>query len=115
MATSYQSLGQECATFFIDDKAAFGTPCKVTGNNTVAPCEASDAFCGIIQSVRDGLACVAYRGFVTTHYSGGEVPTKGYCMLTAGADGTVVVASEGATSYLVVNVDLAAQTVTFLI
>lgn len=115
METSYQSLGQECATFFIEGKAAFGTPCKVTRNNTVAPCEASEAFCGIIQSVRGRLACVAYRGFVTAHYSGEDVPNKGYCMLTAGADGTVAVATEGATSYLVVNVDLAAQTVTFLI
>ncbi len=114
MATSYQSLGQECASFYINDNAAFGTPCKVIGNNTVAPCEASDAFCGIIQSVRDGLACVAYRGFVTAHYSG-TVPSKGYCMLSAGEDGTVAVASKGATSYLVVNVDLSAQTVTFLI
>lgn len=114
MATSYQALGQECATFYINTDAAFGTPCKVTGNNTVALCEASEAFCGIIQSVRDGLACVAYRGFVTAHYSG-NVPNKGYCMLTAGADGTVAVATEDATSYLVVNVDMAAQTVTFLI
>lgn len=113
MAISYRAIAQECITFFINENAAEGMPCKLTENDTVAVCSADDAFIGVIQSARDGLACVAMRGFVTLPYSG-TAPEVGYVSLCAGTDNTVTV-SEDAQSYLVVNVNKSAQTVTFLL
>lgn len=113
MAISYQALALERATFYINGAAESGKPCKIASSGTVEPCEKSDEFFGIIESVRGGLACVVYRGFVTVPYTG-TVPTVGYGQLCSGEGASVEVASDAQT-YLIVNVDTTAQTVTFLL
>ncbi len=113
MAISYQSVAQECATFYAASGTSSGIPCKISAADTVSACALGDNFCGVIQNVKDGIACVAIRGFVTLPYSG-TAPTVGYAALSATADGKVQV-DESAHEYLIVHIDTTAKTVTFLL
>lgn len=111
MSVSFEGIGRWCATFLAGELEQ-GSPVKVSANGTVAACSAGDAFCGVAVSERDGACAVQLGGFVTLPYSG-TAPTVGYAALCA--DGTGGVKSGGTASYLAVDVDTAAQTVTFLL
>ena len=111
MNVSYEGIGQWAATFACDGVSA-GQVVKVSGNGTVAKCADNDGFEGVVLSVaRDGKACsVAMGGMVTVSYTGASAPAAGWNSLAA--DGGVQV-DEGGRSYLVVDVDTDAETVTF--
>lgn len=112
MRVSYEGIGQWAATFACG-QVAEGQMVKISGGGAVNACAAGDGFCGQVLSVgRDGGACaVALGGMVTAAFSG-TAPTLGWCGLTADANGGVQAASTGR-SYLVVDVDETAGTVTF--
>lgn len=115
MKLSFEGIGQWAATFACSEVDE-GELVKISGNGAVGSCDASDSFCGMVLSVsRGGDACtVALGGMVTAGYSGTDVPTVGWCGLTADGSGGVQV-SEGGRSYLVAEVDTAAETVTFVL
>ena len=114
MNVSYEGIGQWAATFACSGVSE-GQAVKVSGNGTVAACAENGGFDGVVLSVaRDGKACsVAMGGMVTVSYSG-TAPTAGWNTLAADGKGGVTVVSEGGRSYLAVEADTAAKTVTIV-
>ena len=112
MKLSYEGIGQWAATFACSGVAEGGMV-KISGGGTVAPCGADEEFCGMALSVsRDGGACaVALGGLVSAGYTG-TAPGLGWRALCGDGSGGVKTAETGR-SYLVVDVDGAARTVTF--
>ena len=80
---------------------------------TVCP----QGFEGVVLSVaRDGKACsVAMGGMVTVSYTGASAPAAGWNSLAADGSGGVKVVSAGGKSYLAVEVDTTAKTVTIVL
>ena len=109
MKLSYEGIGQWAATFACDDLAE-GELVKVSANGTVAACAAGDDFCGMVLSVGRG-------GEVTAGYTvpaEGAAPALGWSGLSADGEGGVQADADGST-YLVVDVDTTAKTVTFVL
>lgn len=114
MNVSYEGIGQWAATFACE-KAEAGAVVKVSGNGTVAACVAGDGFDGVVVAVgRDGAACsVAMGGMQTVRYTG-SAPAAGWNELKADGNGGVAVTS-GGKSYLTVDVDTTAMTMTIVL
>ena len=114
MNLSYEGIGQWAATFACTGVSE-GDVVKVGANDTVAACSAGEAFCGIASSVsHGGDACsVTLGGMVTADYTG-TAPSLGYGGLTADGEGGVKADASGR-SYLTVDVDTGAKTVTFVL
>lgn len=109
----YQSIGQQCVTFFADDSIIEGVPCKMSANSTITAANSGDTFFGIVEKIRSDLATVTVRGFVTLAYSG-TAPSVGAAYLCADGNGGVSVAASG-NSYVIVDVNTTNHLVTFLI
>lgn len=114
MNISYEGIGQWAATFACTDVTA-GHVVKVSDSGTVSACGDGDGFDGVAVAVaHDGAACsVAMGGMQTVHYTG-TAPTVGQTILTANGNGGVKTAESGR-SYLAVDVDTTAQTVTIVL
>ncbi|MCI8739112.1 MAG: hypothetical protein HFG10_03255 [Oscillibacter sp.] len=115
MRSSYEGIGQWAATFACGTVAE-GEMVKISANGTVSACERDDGFCGMVLAVsRGGDACtVVLGGMVTAGYSGDTAPTVGWVNLAADGRGGVTAAAAGR-SYLAVDVDTSAETVTFIL
>ena len=118
MKLSYEGIGQWAATFACDHLAE-GELVKISANGTVSTCSDGERFCGMVLSTaRDGLACsVALGGMVTAGYTvpaEGAAPALGWSGLSADGEGGVQADADGST-YLVVDVDTTAKTVTFVL
>lgn len=111
MGFSYQGIGEWCATFACSGLSE-GALVKMSGGGTVAACAAGDAFCGVVLAAsHDGKACsVQLGGLACVPYSG-TAPAVGYAALSADGAGGVK-ADEGGASWLVIDADSAAKTVT---
>ena len=107
MNVSFEEIGHISATF-ATDSAQVGTLCKMAENGKVAPCEAGNAFCGKVESVRKGFAGVQLHGFAEVAFTG-SAPKVGYQILVADGNGGVKVHTAGE-SYLVVSVDDSTKT-----
>lgn len=116
MNVSYEGIGQWAATFACEG-VEVGQVVKVSGNGTVAACEAEEGFDGVVVAMgRDKAACsVAMGGMLTVVYSGVTAPAAGWNALTADGNGGVSVASDGGRQYLAVDVDTTAKTVTIVL
>lgn len=120
MKISFDGIGERAMTF-ISDGVKAGDAVKVTGAGTVSPCLAGEGFDGFATGTRGEYAAVVIGGAVTAGYSG-TAPGFGRAVLYADGDGGVtttgakdengVTASGG--EYLVVDVDTADETVTFI-
>lgn len=110
MKVSFNGIGEKLVTF-INDGAEAGQVVKVSGAGTVAPCAEGERFEGLALFTEGGYAGVRLGGFVTAAYSG-TAPGYGRATLAADGSGGVKVSETGA-SYLVVDKDTAAGTVTF--
>ena len=97
MNVSYEGIGQWAATFACSGVSE-GQAVKVSGNGTVAACAENGGF--------DGVVLVSYSG---------TAPTAGWNTLAADGKGGVTVVSEGGRSYLAVEADTAAKTVTIVL
>lgn len=111
---SFEGIGQWAATFACE-QVQEGQVVKIGGNGTVAACGEGDGFCGMVLSLsRGGDACaVALGGMVTAGYTG-AAPALGWTGLSADGSGGVRADGTGR-SYLVVDVDEAAEAVTFVL
>ena len=116
MRVSYEGIGQWAATFACGDVGE-GQVVKISENGAVDACQTGDSFAGAVLAVgRDGGACtVALGGVVTIRYSGETAPTVGWVNLAADGGGGVTAVSAGGRSYLALDVDSAAKTVTFVL
>lgn len=112
----FDGIGKEVATFTKKGSISKGTLVKIhaTTARAVTPCVSGNDFCGVaIADPVNDIVAVQYRGFVTVKYTG-TAPTLGYCSLAADSP-TKVKVSEGAKSYLVVDVDTSAATACILL
>ena len=109
MNVSFDGIGDGLVTFMTGN-AVRGSVVKVSAPGTVAACSAGDAFDGVAVFVDGEYAGVRLDGFVTVKYSG-AAPAVGRAVLTADAAGGVKTAENGDT-YLVVDKDTTAKTVT---
>ena len=116
MNISYEGIGQWAATFACSGVQA-GQVVKVSASGTVAKCAKDGGFDGVVVAVaRDGGACsVAMGGMMTVSYSGTSAPAAGWNLLAADGNGGVEVVSEDGKSYLAVDVDTTAKTVTIVL
>ncbi len=89
MSVSFCGFNENTATFKANEEIAKGTPVKMNGSGTVTACADGEAFCGIAKECSGG-----YASFVS--------------------DGTGVKTADGGREYLVVAVDEAKKTVTFI-
>lgn len=94
-----------------------GVPVAVSANDTVSAAGADAKFCGVSVNVNGGYAGVQLSGVVTMPYTGTDAPAVGYAALAAdgaGGAGGVKVSTKG-NNYLVLNVNTAAKTVSFML
>lgn len=111
MNVSFDGIGDKLVTF-INSNATAGSVVKVSAAGTVAACSAGDGFDGVVMITDGGYAGVCLRGFVTVGYSG-TAPAVGRAVLVANGSGGVKTAESGDT-YLVVDRDTTAKTVTIV-
>lgn len=105
MAISFKAIGQQQVSFLAASTAEAGKVCKMSASGTVDVCAAGDTFCGMITSVRSGIACVSLAGYMELPYSGDDAPAVGYSNLAADGAGGVKAVKTGGRSLLVVSVD----------
>lgn len=113
MNISYQGIGQETLTMRCNSQLAEGMLCYPALEDILAYCVSDDEFFGVVQKVRNGLATVVYRGFVTVPYNG-TAPSVGWTALTAHDQNSVKASADGVCHW-VTTVDELAKTVTFLL
>ena len=112
MDVSFNGIGEKLVTF-AGDGAKKGDVVKVSGEGTVAPCGAGDAFDGVAVLADDGFAGVLLRGFADVSYSGAD-PAVGHNSLSADGSGGVRVDGSGGRDFLTVAVDTVNKTATIL-
>lgn len=110
MHVSFEEIGRMSVTLPAGTCKA-GQVCKVNASGKADTCAAGDKFCGVAETIRGSIAGVQLHGFVTLPYTG-TAPTMGYVTLSANGSGGVKVDTNGA-SYLTVQVNTTAKTVTF--
>ena len=111
MSVSFNGFNENTATFKANEEIAGGAPVKMSESNTVVACANGDKFCGFAIDCDGGYASVQLSGTVTAVYSG-TAPKVGYASFVS--DGTGVKTADGGREYLVVAVDEAKKTVTFI-
>ena len=111
MSVSFGGFNRETATFRTTTEIEQGIPVTMRTNATVEPAASGAAFCGIVDNCDGSYAAVQIYGEVTVAYEG-TAPGVGYVKL--GASNTGVKLSEAGREYLVLSVDEATSTVTFL-
>ncbi len=111
MSVSFGGFNENTATFKVTENIAKNTAVKMSASNTVAACSGSEAFIGFVTECGGGYAGVQLSGTVKATYSG-SAPAIGFTKLAGNGD--KVTASESGREYLVVAVDTAAKTVTFI-
>ncbi len=110
MSVSFEEIGYLAVTL-PEGTCQEDQVCKVGADGTAQTCAAGDRFCGVVKGLRGGFAGVQIHGIATVPYTG-TAPTCGYGSLCADGIGGVKTASAG-TTYLVLQVDTTAKTVTF--
>lgn len=117
MKHSFEGIGQWAATFAASGEIAEGQVVKISSSGEVSACVSGEAIAGVVLAVaRDGAACsVALGGMATAPYTGTAIPTVGWCALSANGTGGVTADSGSGNKLLVVDVDTAGKTVTFVL
>ncbi len=113
MSISVNGFGENVLTFKAADGLTSGVPVKMSANDTVSACAASNIFCGVAVEVSGAYAGVQLKGFVTLPYTG-TAPTVGITALSANGSGGVKADTNGQ-KYLVTNVNTASATVSFML
>lgn len=111
MSVSFGGFNENTATFKSTEEITKGTAVKMSESNTVTACTDGDIFCGIACDCDGSYASVQLSGAVTVKYSG-TAPKTGYEYLVSGNGGVKVDGS--GREYLVVAINEAASTVTFI-
>ena len=104
MSISYEAIGQVVVTCQAEENVLEGQVVKMSGNDTVAPCAAGDAFCGVAGDVaEDGFVAVQVKGFVTVPCADSTV-AAGCMSLVADGNGGVKAGGDG-NKILIMNVE----------
>ncbi len=113
MSVAFGGFNENTATFKTASEIEVGTPVAMSGNGTVKACASGSAFCGIATSSDNSYVSVQLSGTVTLPYTG-TAPAVGYSELSSGGTGVKADSTNGR-EYLVLSVDTAQKTVTFLL
>ena len=113
MATAFNSIALECATFQVNGTLTAGEPCKIVADRTVSQCASGNDFMGVVLHVRGKVATVAIRGFVTVAYSGTAPAVGSTALVGDGSHGLTT--GDAGTVRTVVCRDQDNKTVTFLL
>lgn len=114
MSVSTKGFCENVLTLKAASGLTVGVPVAVSANDTVSSAGADAKFCGVGVNVNGGYAGVQLCGAVTLPYTGTEAPAVGYAALAADGAGGVKVSTKG-NNYLVLNVNTAAKTVSFML
>lgn len=112
MKVSFEGLGDMVATFINGGDAENGKLVKLSDNDTVSVASDGAVFVGMCIHADKAFADVKLSGSVTCPYTG-TAPAVGYAKLVSAGEGAVKVATSGR-EYLVLKVDTAASTVSFV-
>lgn len=112
MKVSFEGVGEQVLSFEKASGTEKGVFVKVSANNTVAACAASDNFAGYCIDTADGFAVVKTHGYIEVGYTG-TAPAVGFAKLAADVGGKVKKTDTGR-EYLVIKVDSTAATVGFI-
>lgn len=108
-AISMEGIGARYISFWCnEDEDAVGQLCVIEDNDTVCVASNGALFCGVIVSLKDGIACVQVAGCCEAKTTGNP-PALGWSKVAA--DQGKVDADENGRSVLVYHVDNAAHTV----
>lgn len=111
MSVSFNGFNENTATFRAEGEIAGGTPVRMHETDTVTAAVSGEVFCGIAVDCDGSYAAVQLSGAVRAKFSG-EAPRVGYSKLVSDGEGVTV--SDSGREYLVVAVDEASSTVTFI-
>ena len=102
MNISYEGIGY-LALNMPEMDSVEGHVCAISQWGDVVCCESGQQFFGVVETVKNYMACVQVEGFVKLPYTGTE-PTAGFIKLVADGNGGVMMSDNGRT-HLVVQVD----------
>lgn len=106
---SMEGIGAQYVTFLTEEtQDAVGKVCTLSGNETVKVSSDGDKFCGVIVSVKDGVACVQVAGCCQVPYTGTALAV-GYANLAAASGG--VSTNSAGREVLIYHVDSTEKTV----
>ena len=112
MKVSFEGIGETVVTLHSAGNTA-GMCVKLSANKTAAACAAGERIAGLSLADKGGFACVQLGGAVTVPYTG-TAPAVGFAILTADGNGGVKTAETG-DSYVVVDKDTTAKTLTIIL
>lgn len=112
MKVSFEGLGEQIVSFLKGDGAEKGVFVKVSASDTVAAAASGDCFAGLCVHADDAFADVRLKGCVTCAYTG-TAPSVGFAKLVSAGGGSVK-ADDGGREYLILKVDSAASTLSFI-
>ena len=104
MEISFEGIGQVAATFAVTDDIQPGMAVALTGDSTVGLGKAGDAPCGMVLSVKNGMAAVQIAGMAKVGYSG-TAPAVGYGIIAGDGAGKIKTATSGGINCLIVSVN----------
>ena len=113
MTYSYEQIGNICISLDCTSDVQVGQVCQMYTSDCVCKAGADRIFDGVVASKKDSRAGVVVHGFVTVPFTG-TAPSVGYRGLLSDGQGGVYSDEEGK-NYLIVSVDTANKTVTFLL
>ena len=112
MKVSFEGIGDQIVSFVKGSGAEKGVFVKLGASSTVAAADDGDCFAGLCVHADGGFADVQLKGSVTCAYTG-TAPEVGFVKLVS-AGGCSVKKDNGGREYLVLKVDTAASTLSFI-
>ena len=104
MEISFEGIGQVAATFAAADNVQPGMAVALTGDSTVGLVKAGDVPCGMVLSVKGGMAAVQVAGMAKVGYSG-TAPTVGYGAIACDGAGKIKTVTTGGINCLILSVN----------
>lgn len=94
-----------------------GCPVRISADNTVSPCGKGNEIAGIVKEILEDKECliVTQGEIVTLPYTGSTTPTLGFSPLEADGNKGVKVGASSVRERIVLAVDGANATVTFIL
>lgn len=112
MSVAFHGYQENAVTFKVSGTVTAGKPVKLASAATVTACSAGDVFIGFALASDNAYTTVRLHGAVTAKYTG-TAPAVGFTKLVADTNG--VKTGTAGREYLVLDVNTAASTVTFLL
>ena len=104
MEISFEGIGQVAATFAAADGIQPGMAVALSGDSTVGMGKTGDALCGVVQSVKNGMAAVQMYGMAKIGYSG-TAPVVGMNAVAVDGAGKIKTVTDGGMNCMILSVN----------